>query len=125
VEYYNEGYAAAMASGDVFLAAVNKHFLCAGAFFAGENLQVMRGKYAEAIKFMEERKQVIFMIHTQQQQHSIFKLIGIDEELKYISEEETILATNNSVMATNYYQKTYISFLFRSYDGTKKTSRST
>jgi hypothetical protein len=49
------------------------------------------------------------------------KLIGTDEELKYVSsdEEEKILATNNAVMTSYYYQKTYISFMFRSYDGTK------
>jgi predicted ATPase len=45
---------------------------------------------------------------------------GTDEEQKYVSpEEQNILATNSSVMTTYYYHKTYISFMFRSYDDTK------
>jgi tetratricopeptide (TPR) repeat protein len=121
LEYYNEGYAAAMASGDVFFAAVSKQFLCSGSFYAGVNLQTMREKYDEAIKFFEERKQVICLVQTHCVQRSLFKLIGTDEEPKYVSaEEQNILATNNSVMTSFYFHKTYISFMFRSFDDTKE-----
>ncbi|KAL7439121.1 hypothetical protein ACHAXM_006808 [Skeletonema potamos] len=121
LEYHNEGYTAAMVSGDVGLAALNKLFSCAGSFFSGVNLQTMREKCAEGIKFMGERKQVIFMMQMQHVQHSVFKLIGADEEPKYLSADETnILATNNSVRTTYYYQRTYMSFTFRSCDDTKE-----
>jgi predicted ATPase len=121
LEYHNEGYTAAMASGDVTLAAANSMFSCANSFFAGVNLQTMRAKYAEAIKFLEERQMVIFILITQYQQHSMLKLIGTDEEQKYVSsEEQIILATNNSVRTAYFYQKAFISFMFRSYDDTKE-----
>ena len=72
------------------------------------------------MKFMEERKLVIFMFQMQYFMHSVLKLIGIDEESKQVSaEEQSILATNNSVMTSYFYQKAYTSFMFRSYDGTK------
>jgi hypothetical protein len=121
LEYQNEGYAAAMASGDVYLAAVNSMLSCGCSFFAGVNLQIMREKYNEAIKFFKERKMVIFMVQTQYVQHSIFKLTGKDEEPKYVSAvEQNILATNNSVRTSYYFQKSFICFMFRSYDGTKE-----
>ena len=60
------------------------------------------------------------MVQIQYAQHSIFKLIGTDEETKYVSsEEQNILATNNSVRTSYYFQKAFISFMFRSYDNTK------
>jgi predicted ATPase len=119
LEYHNEGYAAALASGDTIQAAANLMFSCGSSFCAGVNLQTMREKYAEAIKFMEERKMVIFMVQTQYVLHSILQLIGTDEEPKNDSDEEqNILATNTSVMASYYFHKAYISFMFRSYDGT-------
>jgi hypothetical protein len=112
---------AALEYGDVNLAALNKLLSCAGSFFSGVNLQTMREKCAEGIKFMGERKQVIFMMQMQHVQHSVFKLIGADEEPKYLSADETnILATNNSVRTTYYYQRTYMSFTFRSCDDTKE-----
>jgi len=120
LEYHNEGYAAAMASGDTLQAALNGLFSGATSLCAGVNLETVREKYAEAIKFTEERKQVILMVQAQYPQHSIFKLIGTEKEPKQVStEEQIILATNNSVMTTCYYQKTYISFMFRSYEDTK------
>jgi hypothetical protein len=64
---------------------------------------------------------VIFKVQMQNFLHSIFKLIGTDEEPKHVSsEEQVILATNNSVRTTYFYQKAYISFMFRSFDGTKE-----
>jgi predicted ATPase len=120
LEYHNEGYAAAMASGDIIQAAANFMLSCGGSLFAGVNLQAMREKHDELIKFSKERKMVIFMVQTQCGQRSIFKLIGTDEEPKYASsEEQNILATNTSVMATCYFHKAFISFMFRSYDSTK------
>jgi predicted ATPase len=122
LEYHNEGYTAALASGDVFLAAVSSMLSCGSSFFVGVDLQTMRKKYDEAIKFMAERKQVLCLVQMQCAQRSVLKLIGTDEESKYVSaEEQTIIATNNSVMTTYYYMKTYISFTFRSYDGTKES----
>jgi predicted ATPase len=119
LDYHNEGYAAAMACGDVMQAALNKMLSCGNSFGAGENLQTVREKYVEVIKFMGESNMVIGKVQTQYQQHSIFKLIGTDEEPKHISaEEQKILATNNSVMASYYFQKAYISFMFRSHDDT-------
>jgi hypothetical protein len=48
-------------------------------------------------------------------------LIGTYAEPKHVSaDEQDILATNNSVMTSDYYQKAYISFMFRSYDDTKE-----
>ncbi|KAL7428984.1 hypothetical protein ACHAXM_001499 [Skeletonema potamos] len=121
LEYYDEGYAAAMASGDVNLAAYNKLFCCGSSFYAGVKLQTVRDKYDEVVKFLEDRKLVIFIIQTHFQQRTIFKLIGTDEEPKYVSaEEQNILATNNSVKTLCFYQRAYINFLFRSYDGTKE-----
>jgi predicted ATPase len=121
LEYHNKGYAVAMASGDVFLAAVNFMLNVGNSVCAGVNLQTMREKCDEAIKFFEERKQVIFLVQTHCVQRSLFKLIGTDEEPKYVSaEEQNIFATNNSVMTSYYYQKAYISFTFRSFDDTKE-----
>ncbi|KAK1743977.1 putative AAA ATPase [Skeletonema marinoi] len=90
LEYHDEGFTAAMAYGDVIQAALNHIQLCISYVFAG---------YI---------------------QHSVFKLIGTDEEPKYVAEGQNVLATNNSVKTTYYYQKAFISFTFRSYDGTKE-----
>jgi hypothetical protein len=120
LEYYNEGYAAAMASGDVTLAALNSVYSCSSFLYAGVNLVIVREKYAEVIKFMEQRKLVTGGVQAQYILRSMLRLIGTDEEPKHVSDEELkILATNNSTMTTYYYQKTYISFIFRSYDDTK------
>jgi len=123
LEYQHEGYAAAMASGDVFLAAGNSMTYCSNSFFAGVNLQTMRAKYADAIKFMEERKIVVFKVQMQYNQHTIFKLIGTDEEPKYVSaEEQSILATNNGVRTSYYFYKAFTSFMFRLEDDTKENT---
>uniref|UniRef100_A0A7S2KE53 Uncharacterized protein n=1 Tax=Skeletonema marinoi TaxID=267567 RepID=A0A7S2KE53_9STRA len=120
LEYHDDGYAAAMAYGDVIQAAVNNVFFCMSSFWAGVNLQTTQEKCAKVIKFMEDKKLVIFMTQLQYIQHSVFKLIGTDEEPKYVAEGQNVLATNNSVKTTYYYQKAFISFTFRSYDGTKE-----
>jgi hypothetical protein len=119
LEYQHEGYAAAMASGDVFLAAGNSMFSNSNSYFAGMTLQILRGKYAELIKLMQGRKQVIFMMQSQGAQHSILKLIGADEE-HVSAEEQSILATNNSVRTSYYFQKAFICFMFRSCNGAKE-----
>jgi hypothetical protein len=121
LEYYNEGYAAAMASGDVLQAAVNNLFRCGNSFFAGVKLEIVRENYIAAIKFLVQKNIMIFMAQTQNILHStVLKLIGTDEEPKHVSaEDQNILATNNSAMASFYHQKSYISFMFRSYDDTK------
>ena len=121
LEHHHEGYAAAMASGDVNSASLNRILMCSNYVFAGLDLQESREKIATAIQLMEERKQVIFMVQLQLIQHSVFKLIGSDEEPKYVSEGQDILATNNSVMTTYHFQKAYISFTFRSYDDLKES----
>eukprot|EP00985_Skeletonema_marinoi_P020234 scaffold11929_cov58-Skeletonema_marinoi.AAC.1 len=72
-----------MASGDVVRAGLITQMRCSQSLFAGINLQVMRERYAEAIKFMEERKQPILTVQTQYQQQSVLKLIGIDQEPKH------------------------------------------
>jgi tetratricopeptide (TPR) repeat protein len=65
-------------------------------------------------------RMLCFMMHIQHVRHSISKLIGTNEEPKHVSaEEQNILATNNSVMTTNYFHKAYISFMLRSYDDSK------
>ena len=120
LEHHHEGYAAAMASGDVMQAAVNRILVCNHYVFTGVNLQTAREKIAEAIQFTENRKLMIIMTQMQYSQNSVLKLIGADEERKCTAEGEEILATNNSVMTSHYFQKVYISFLFRSYDRTKE-----
>jgi hypothetical protein len=120
LEYHKEGYAAAMASGDTFQAAVNLVFSCANSIFAGVHLQTMRTQYYKAIQLMEERKLVIFKVQSQYQQQTVFKLIGTDEDPKYVStEEHNILGRNDSVRATFFFHTAYISFMFRSYDDMK------
>eukprot|EP00985_Skeletonema_marinoi_P020281 scaffold11993_cov71-Skeletonema_marinoi.AAC.1 len=109
-----------MASGDIMQAAVNIVIDNGIFLFAGVNLQMVRDKCAESINFMYERKMLIFMTQLKCFQHSVFKLIGIDEKPKDVSAEEAkILATNSSVKVTYNYQKAYISFMFRLYDDSK------
>jgi hypothetical protein len=79
-------------------------------------------KCAETQKMLAERQQVIFMIQHQQIHRVVFKLIGVDQELKQFPEEEDILATNNSVFRSYCYQKAYISFMFRSHDCAKENA---
>mmetsp|Transcript_24007 Transcript_24007/g.39085 ORF Transcript_24007/g.39085 Transcript_24007/m.39085 type:complete len:1132 (+) Transcript_24007:489-3884(+) len=120
LEYHYEGHAAAMASGDIMQAATNTICYCANILLAGMNLHTTREKCAESENFMYERKMLIFMVQLQCIQRSVFKLIGTDEKPKNDSAEgENILATNNSVMTSHYFQKAYISFMFRLYDDSK------
>jgi len=123
LEYHNEGYAAAMSSGDIIQAALNLIFICTTSLFAAVNLQTALGKCVETDKFLYERKMVIFMIQNKCLHHSLLKLIGTDEKPKDFSEEEVkILTTNNSVMTSYYFQKAFISFTFRIYDDSKHYS---
>ncbi|KAK1742112.1 putative AAA ATPase [Skeletonema marinoi] len=123
LEYHNEGFAAAMSSGDVIQAALNLTLICTTSLFAAANLQITLDKCVETDKFLYERKMVIFMIQNKCLHHSMFKLIGTDENPKDFSEEEVkILATNNSVMTSYYFQKAFISFTFRMYDDSKHYS---
>ena len=120
LEYYDEGYAAAMAAGDILQAALNMYSGYNSFFFAGVKLQTTREKGDEVIKFMRERKIGIFLMMTQCVHNSVLRLVGEDEERKRNSpEEEKILATNNSARTTHSFQKLYISFMFRLYDETK------
>ena len=119
VEYHNDGYAAAMASGDINTASLNSSLFCYTSFLAGVNLQMIQEKYTETQKMIEERNQGIIFIQNRFVQRSIFKLIGVDEEQKRVPEEENILATNNGVLRSFCYMKSYNSFMFRSYDDTK------
>jgi hypothetical protein len=120
LEHHNEGYAAAMTSGDISQATINTFCLDFLRFCAGVNLHIVRDKYAESQRTMEERKQVLFTIYSEQNQRSISKLIGAGEEPKYVSaEEQSILATNSAIFRAYAYQNAYISFMFRSYDDTK------
>jgi len=67
---------------------------------------------------------VIFKVQMQYQQHFIFKLVGTDEESKYVSAEEQniLLVSNNSVRAFYYFHRARTSFMFRSYDDTKENT---
>eukprot|EP00986_Skeletonema_menzelii_P013192 scaffold7550_cov100-Skeletonema_menzelii.AAC.2 len=109
-----------MASGDIFLATVAMFFDYISIFYAGVKLQTTREKGAEVIKFMQGKKVVVLLIPTQYIQDSVLNLMGICDEPKYSSaDEESILATNNSVLTTLYFRKAYTSFMFRLYDGMK------
>ncbi|KAL7491984.1 hypothetical protein ACHAWT_001238 [Skeletonema menzelii] len=120
MEYHDEGYAAAMAAGDIIQATVNMFLIYTSFLYAGVKLQTIREKGDEVIKFMQERKVGTFLLPAQCMQNSILKLIGIDDEQEFIfSEEENILATNNHVKTTYYAQKMYISFMFRLFEETK------
>ena len=120
LEYYDEGFAAAMAAGDIIQAIVNLFLGYTSFFYAGVKLETTREKGDEVIKFMQERKMLTFLIPTQCMQNSVLKLIGIYEEPKrHSAEEEKILATNNDAKTTHCGQTMYISFMFRLYDETE------
>jgi predicted ATPase len=119
LEYHDEGYAAAMAAGDIIQAAVNMYTGYVSFFYAGVKLQTTRKKGDDAIKFMRERKIRSFLIPIKCMQNSVLRLVGMDEEPCFSAEEEKILATSNNAKAGNYMQQVYISFIFRLYDETK------
>ena len=120
LEYHDEGYAAAMAAGDIIQAAVNMYTGYVSFFYAGVKLQTTRKKGDDAIKFMQERKIRSFLIPIKCMQNSVLRLVGMDEEPACFSaEEEKILATNNNAKAADYTQKLYLSFMFRLDDETK------
>ncbi len=118
LEYDDEGYAAAIATGDITSAALNIYSSYVTNFYAGVKLQTTREKGDDVINFMQKKNMVIFLTEMQLMQHSIRKLIGIDEEPKHnLAEEENI--ANNLIKTTYIFQKSYISFMFRLYDDTK------
>eukprot|EP00986_Skeletonema_menzelii_P005633 scaffold2092_cov165-Skeletonema_menzelii.AAC.1 len=125
LEYHDEGFAAAMAAGDISQAVLNIYFGYISVYYAGVKLQTTREKGDEVVKFMQERRVVTLLLPTQCIQNSVLKLIGIEEESKNVStEEESTLATNKNVTTTHCFQKLYISFLFRLYDETKVNAES-
>ncbi|KAL7498737.1 hypothetical protein ACHAWT_006712, partial [Skeletonema menzelii] len=120
LQYHDEGYAAAMASGDIMQAALNILMRNSIFHFAGVKLQKLHDRNVEVAQFLRERKMLIFMIQLQFLQRTTFKLMGTDEKPKKESaEEKKILATNNSVRTSHYFERAYISFIFRSYDDSK------
>ena len=120
LEYHNEGFAAAMTSGDIIQATINNICYCTCIVLAGVNLQTVQEKCAESEIFMYERKMLVFIVQLHACQHSVFKLIGTDEKPTYVSaEEENIIATNTSVRRTHYFWRAYTSFMFRLCDDAK------
>jgi len=119
LEYHDEGYAASMASGDVFSALLNRTLKNACEYVAGVQLQTMREEYAKTATMLEANKNLILLVQIKQVQRDMFKLIGSDEEVTF-PEEETLIASNNSVLKTSCFRKSYISFMFRSYDDAKE-----
>src|SRR5210317_2540754 len=124
LEYFNDGYTAAMTSGDVSMATANRAQTECTSFFSGANLQTMREKYAKMMEMIEETKQVVILVQTLPVQRSIVRLVGSEEKQKYVIEEQNIIARNNSALRSYCFQKAYISFIFRSYDDTKIASES-
>jgi len=120
LEYHDEGYAAAIASGDIIQAAANMYSGHISNFYSGVKLQTTREKGDEVINFIRGKNMVMFLREIQLIQHSVLKLIGIDDDSKCSSAEENILASKNSgLKLTHCFQKSYISFMFRLYDDTK------
>ena len=124
LEYFNDGYTAAMTSGDVHMAVINRAQTECTSFYSGANLQTMREKYAKMMEMMEETKQVVILVRHKAFQRSILRLVGSEEKQKYVIEEQNIIARNNSVLRSYCFQKAYISFIFRSFDDTKIASES-
>jgi len=119
LEYHDEGYAASMAAGDIFSALANRTLKNACEYVAGVKLQTLREKNSKTATILESNKSLIFLVQIKQVQRDVLKLIGSNEEVT-IPEEETLIASNNSVLKTSCFRKSYISFMFRSYDDAKE-----
>jgi hypothetical protein len=119
LEYHNEGYAASMAAGDVFSALANTLLKNSCQYVSGVKLQTLKEIHEKTQALMRENNHLIFLVHIKQVQRGVLKLIGSDEEVT-IPEEETLMASNNSVLKTSRFRKSYISFMFRSYDDAKE-----
>jgi len=119
LERHNEGYAASLAAGDVFNAMLNRSLLNQGNYISGVKLQTMREEYAKTVRMLEANKNLILLTQIKQAQRDVFRLIGSDEQVT-IPEEEALIASNNSVLKTWCFRKTYIAFMFRSYDESKE-----
>ena len=77
LEYHDEGFAAAMAAGDISQSVLNIYFGYISVYYAGVKLQTTREKGDEVVKFMQERRVVTLLLPTQCIQNSVLKLIGI------------------------------------------------
>eukprot|EP00984_Skeletonema_dohrnii_P026077 scaffold15349_cov139-Skeletonema_dohrnii-CCMP3373.AAC.2 len=119
LEHHNDGYAASMATGDVFNALLNTILKDACMYVAGVKLQTMREEYDKFERLAKENNHSIFLVQLKQVQRVLLRLIGSDEEVT-IPEEEKLIASNNSVLKTFCFRKAYISFMFRSYDDAKE-----
>jgi len=117
--YHDDGYAASMVAGDVSNALLNILFKNSCVHVAGVKLQTMREEYEKFFRLAKENNHSIFLVQIKQVQRDVLRLIGSDEELT-IPEEETLVASNNSVLKTFHFRKAYISFVFRSYDDAKE-----
>ena len=119
LEYHDEGYTASMAAGDIFSALANKLLKNSCEYVAGVKLQTLRENQEKTQRLMRENNHVIFLVQIKQVQRGVLKLIGSNEEVT-IPEEETLIASNHSVLKTSCFRKSYISFMFRSYDDAKE-----
>eukprot|EP00985_Skeletonema_marinoi_P029704 scaffold28750_cov91-Skeletonema_marinoi.AAC.1 len=108
-----------MVAGDVFNALLNPLLKNSCMYVAGVKLQTMREEYDTFERLAKENNQSIFLVQVKQVQRDVLRLIGSDEEVT-IPEEETLVASNNSVLKTFHFRKAYISFIFRSYDDAKE-----
>ncbi|KAL7456012.1 hypothetical protein ACHAWC_007538 [Mediolabrus comicus] len=118
LEYHNEGYTAAMAAGDTSNAMLNK-VLGLNGFYAGKKLEIVYQEMSNANKLLEEQGHLIFKMQIASGASSLYKLIGSDEEPKEIPEQSALVSSNNAVLRSFCFQKSFISFIFRSYDDTK------
>jgi predicted ATPase len=119
LQRHNEGYAASLAAGDVFNAMLNRSLMTQGNYISGVKLQTLREEYAQTVRMLEANKNLILLAQIKHAQRDVLRLIGSDEHVT-IPQEENLIASNNSVLKNWCFRKTYISFMFRSYDDAKE-----
>ncbi|KAL7551594.1 hypothetical protein ACHAWF_014787 [Thalassiosira exigua] len=117
IDCFLQGHAAAMSSGDISNALMNRMFYALCSFWAGTDLNVVRERFATSRRMMQKQNSLTWLAHLTPVERSMLALIGgADENL--LPGELCLVGTSHASMVIAF-QKLYLSFMFREFDPMK------
>ncbi|KAL7464104.1 hypothetical protein ACHAXS_004440, partial [Conticribra weissflogii] len=121
LEFHLQGHTSALEAGDIRNASLNFNLYCNYLFYSGRNLIQVKTKCEEACLFMKQHKMLAFLLNAKPFFLTITKLIDRDETAAPFGfhgpKEDFLISSNPSAAMIFHFNKMYISFMYRDFDG--------
>ncbi len=104
-EFFLEGHAAAMSSGDMNTAIMSRLLYSVCSFWAGTNLQQVKENFLTSRRMMEKQNNVVWLAHQGPLEISMLMLIGTNEREMPKSPDLGNASPHASMIV--YFNKTY------------------